>query len=509
MRNAMQDAKVKTVEITGRTIGLDREGKVTNIKSNTKAKQIDYMRDFNDGDAQWLLMNASGSTGISLHASEKFNNQEQRALLIAQPHLDINDFMQTTWRVDRTGQIVGPWLEPIMTMIPAELRPASVLERKMGALNANTTSNAKNEMKEQDVDIFNEYGDEVVWGYLAGDEYFVEMLGWKKIIDTDNNGNDHLKPLADIQDLMDDGKLVAGVTGRLAILPAEQGDEFWRQVTERYKRLIKTLTETGQNTLAVQMVDMKAETLSTKQFTAGNVPTESAFDGPSNIEHVRGQVGKEPRQGTAVLEKANEVAPTMEQTRTTWRAAADAAHEKARLKRIDHEVENLTVKEVDEAKVDAFGPAGIERELDEASMQRILQIYVAAKIMGPWEARQRAAIEQIDYAIRLIGETVHIHNERGLDAFGAVVDSKLDLEAPLTPAVRSSRFGSTQRHARFIFRRRRWASTNDNTQGWVCRSLRKPGGAHQRAPHYHGQPFVGFGLDCWAGAGITDHHLHR
>ena len=63
----------------------------------------------------------------------------------------------------------------------------------MGALNANTTSNAKNEMKEQDTDIFNEFGDEVVWDYLATDEYLVEMLGWKKIVNEDDHGNKILK----------------------------------------------------------------------------------------------------------------------------------------------------------------------------------------------------------------------------------------------------------------------------------------------------------------------------
>ena len=120
MHQKLNDAGIKTVEITGRKKGLDREGKPVDIKGNTKSKQVEYMRDFNDGDAQWLLMNSSGSTGISLHASEKFVNQEQRAYLVAQPQLDINEFMQGTWRVDRTGQVVGPFLEPIMTMIPAE-----------------------------------------------------------------------------------------------------------------------------------------------------------------------------------------------------------------------------------------------------------------------------------------------------------------------------------------------------------------------------------------------------
>lgn len=434
IHNALRDAGIQTVEITGRKTGLDRDGKTPiEIKGNSKAQQVEYMKQFNNGDAQALLMNGSGSTGISLHASEKFDNKEQRALLVIQPHLDINEFMQTTWRVDRTGQVVGPVIEVIQTAIPAELRPAAVLERKMGSLNANTTSNAKNEMKEQDTDIFNEFGDEVVHQYLASDPYFVEMLGWPKLMKESKSGeSEELKTLEEIRDTMEDGQLVAGVTGRLAILPTGEGDEFWRQVTANYKTLMKYLDQTGQNTLTVAAIDMKAETLGKRELTPGNPEGESAFDGPSTIEHVRGQVGKEPRPGQDVLDKADEALREQPQIFAQWNEAANTWEKEEHARRMQNEIRNLSPKEEQEALDQISTPEG--STIDDVARQRALEIYVEEHKIDAWVKRTREARDQIANAIGLIGETVHIHNDRGLEAYGAVESAKLDLEAPLTPS---------------------------------------------------------------------------
>ena len=180
---------------------------------------------------------------------------------------------------------------------------------------------------------------------------------------------------------------------------------------------------------------MKAETLSTTTLTHGNEPIESAFDGPSIMEHVKGQVGKAPRQGDDVLEKADEMLREAPAVLAKWHQAADTWLEQATRDRVQRESENLTLKEEDEA----MEAAGIIMEAagkdpDEANMQRARELYVMAHKMKPWNDRQQAAREQIYNAVRLLGETVHVHNSRGMDAYGAIVDHKLDLEHPLTPS---------------------------------------------------------------------------
>jgi hypothetical protein len=420
MRDAMEDAGIRTVELTGRGKGVRKDGSIYSISGaeNSKKAQIEYMKEFNFRDAQFLIMNSSGSTGISLHSSIKFKNQEQRAMLIVQPHLAIDDFMQSLWRIDRTGQQQPPFFEVIQTDIPAELRPAAVLERKMASLNANTTSNAKNEMKKQDSDIFNQYGDEVVWRYLAQDMDFARMLDYDSLL-FDRRGN--LRPLEALD--IADGELVARVTGRLAILPTAQGEAFWDYVNREYEVLITYLTENGLNALIASHEDLKAETLDTSEYTAGNPNPTSAFDGPSTLERVKAEMGKMPRSGNDVLLEAGRVLrEEATALQAQWRTKAREFMQAEADRRVTLEAENLTPAEEEAAK--AFP----------SKEDYVRSLRGDDDKLKNWRERMRNAQQMIDNSLRLLGETVHIHNTRGLDVHGAVVEAKLDLDAPLTPS---------------------------------------------------------------------------
>jgi hypothetical protein len=49
---------------------------------------------FNNGKLDVVILNRSGATGVSLHASEKFKNQNPRRMIIAQAAKNIDEFMQ-------------------------------------------------------------------------------------------------------------------------------------------------------------------------------------------------------------------------------------------------------------------------------------------------------------------------------------------------------------------------------------------------------------------------------
>jgi hypothetical protein len=88
-------------EITGRKARLDydSEGHATyqrrSSRQTSKAGKVRATDRFNSGQSDVLLLNRSGATGISLHASEKFADQRRRHMIVGQAERNVNDFMQT------------------------------------------------------------------------------------------------------------------------------------------------------------------------------------------------------------------------------------------------------------------------------------------------------------------------------------------------------------------------------------------------------------------------------
>jgi tRNA G10 N-methylase Trm11 len=400
IRQKLSLAGIKNAEITKRGTGIDEDGTIYKVdpSSNTKAAHLRYMSDFNNGDTDVMVINASGSTGISLHSSKKFKRTDPRAMIIGQPHLDINEFMQTLYRTDRTGQVHQPYYELLQTAIPAELRPAAILNRKMGSLNANTTSNAENEISAGNVgvDIFNQYGDEVVYNYLKSDRVFTDMLDMPKIMTESGLGT-----IDDVLGLYEeDGQFAAAVTGRVAVLPTSEQEEFWTKVSADYVAKINYLNELGENELQAEAIDMKAETLDRKELTPAVVGKgrASGFDQPSYLERIKADIGMKPLPGTEVVTMMEELGARAYELRNDWITRAEA-WKKTELERLSQKV------------------------LSWDSEKRM-----------HYEARWREQEEEINAAIGLIGDGLHLKTEKGLDGYGAITDVKFDEEHPLTPS---------------------------------------------------------------------------
>ena len=178
IRMKIEEAGYSVREITGRKLQLTKteEGKYV-VKSREDRDKKAAMRDFNNGQLDVLMINKSGSTGISLHASSKFADQRQRVMVFAQFQSDINDEVQMRGRIDRSGQVVRGRYEYIMSSIPAEQRLQMMFKAKLKSLDANTTSSQKSKFNEMEVvDYLNKYGDEVVWEYMKEHPELSERL---------------------------------------------------------------------------------------------------------------------------------------------------------------------------------------------------------------------------------------------------------------------------------------------------------------------------------------------
>jgi len=276
MHNELRKAGYKTDEITGRTITLNYatgEPILTSRSANIR-QRVNAVRGFNSGETDVIILNQAGSTGLSLHASNKVKDQRKRHMLIVQPEKNIDTHMQMLGRVHRTGQVVTPSYSQMMADIPAEMRPAAVLLKKMASLNANTTASRKSAVTAEGVvDFMNDYGGQVAQEYLRDNTEIHEALGGDKMLAIAEDTNEALE--ADIRRF----------TGYIPILPLAQQEEVYADLIDRYNELLERENSMGTNKLEAKAVDLDAETLSMEPISEDK-GEDSIFSAPAFMERV-------------------------------------------------------------------------------------------------------------------------------------------------------------------------------------------------------------------------------
>src|SRR5690606_33074200 len=252
IRHRITQAGFTVAEITGRNLAVDYSGeapRLTRVPDEEQNDKVKTTARFNDGTLDAIILNVSGSTGISLHASENFKDKRKRHMIVAQPASDINIFMQMLGRIHRTGQVELPEYSILNVDLPAEKRPTAVLNKKMRSLNANTSSNSESATSIKSADILNKYGDQIVNEYLRDNSDLAKALG------VEPSGNDESEGRASS---IPEG-LARKATGRLALMPVSVQNAFYEEVESQYNTLIDYLNSTNQNDLEPRTLDFEAE----------------------------------------------------------------------------------------------------------------------------------------------------------------------------------------------------------------------------------------------------------
>jgi hypothetical protein len=249
----LERAGYRVAEVTGRKVGLTYSAdgsatyKIRPVQETTAKGKIDAVAQFNAGRADVILLNCSGSTGISLHASEKFADQRPRHMIVAQAERDINVFMQMLGRVHRTGQVALPRYTLLIGDIPAEKRPGALLCRKIASLNANTTAARDSDISLQNVvDFMNAYGEQVITDLLKDDPDLNAQLDF---------------PLAQVSDADTDIALVRKVTGRIPLLTITEQEVVYSLIESDYQELVQRAQAMGDNNLEAGQLDLDAKTV--------------------------------------------------------------------------------------------------------------------------------------------------------------------------------------------------------------------------------------------------------
>jgi len=294
----LERAGYRVTEVTGRKSGIEYgvDGSMAykvRLGEETTAKgKIDAVARFNAGDADVILLNCSGSTGISLHASEKFADQRPRHMIVAQAERDINVFMQMLGRVHRTGQVALPAYTLLMGDLPAEKRPGAILCRKMASLNANTTAARETDISLNNVvDFMNPYGEQVVTELLADDPELNARLDF---------------PSAQADNDASDIALIKRVTGRIPLLPIEEQEGLYSLIESEYRDLVDQARAMGESILEADQLDLDARPLARMEVVADEGSTRSEFTGPVYLEIVDAKSQTKPLTQLQVINAVRE-----------------------------------------------------------------------------------------------------------------------------------------------------------------------------------------------------------
>ena len=337
MHSELRKAGFKTEEITGRTVTLNYEsGKPLLASRSANIKQrVNAVKAFNSGAADVIILNQAGSTGLSLHASNKVKDQRKRHMIIVQPEKNIDTHMQMLGRVHRTGQVIAPAYSQMMADIPAEMRPAAVLLKKMASLSANTTASRKSAVSaEGAVDFMNEYGGQIAQEYLRDNPEIYQDLGGEKITQLKDNTED-----ADETD-------IRRLTGYIPILPIKVQEEVYKDLIERYNDLIEREDSMGSNKLEAKAMDLDAQTVSSKAITEDK-GEPSIFAQPAFMERVDVKRTVKPYSKDEVQEMVKEnAAKYKEDPKYKWSNIDSKAKEYA-----DEQIADAQSREADPVRI--------------------------------------------------------------------------------------------------------------------------------------------------------------
>jgi C-terminal domain on Strawberry notch homologue/P-loop containing NTP hydrolase pore-1 len=313
IKKGLQAAGYTVGELTARDGEVNDEGDEIVITKREKQERNKILSQYNNGGYDSLLVNGSGSTGLSAHTDPRFKDQRPRTMLVGQGAPDINQFMQMLWRIMRSGQTSKPKYIILTTALAAERRFATMLRGKMASLNANTTAESESGMTQQEGfadDVFNSVGDSVVQRVMAANMELARLMDLETGADADDEGTDGYARKA---------------TGRFVLLPNADAQRLWDEIIAEFKDEIAQLDEQGQNPLKAAAEDLKARTIEKSNIVDGT--GETPFDGPAVLEKCIIKPPKAPPTHAEAKQRASDnIAPTRDLARA-WLEKSKAAQD--------------------------------------------------------------------------------------------------------------------------------------------------------------------------------------
>lgn len=277
-------------ELSGRKLEIQERGDSLVAAPMQDRPKPQIVKDFVTGKTDGLMLTRAGSTGISLHAGEKFPDQRQRVMIELQSAADVNVRVQFFGRVNRKGQTSSPEIETLSSGLIGEARPIAMQNAKLRKLSANTTANQDNAALDRTVpDFINEIGDEVAFRYLEANPSIALRLD----ISLDNEEDSQ----------RESSYFINKLTSRLVMLRVTEQEQIYEALTTEYLRVIKELDAKGTNPLKSREMDVKAREIKRDVYESGNPHSDSAFSRPVYVKTIEYEVLINPIRSDAVKQR--------------------------------------------------------------------------------------------------------------------------------------------------------------------------------------------------------------
>ncbi|CAM3858185.1 strawberry notch C-terminal domain-containing protein [Vreelandella rituensis] len=262
IRNRIEQAGIKTVEVTGRSLRIDYSDEESPVFARRDSKDRDRKlaeERFNNGDAQYLILNASGGTGSSYHAHKDFKNTEDRVFHAVQQLQNPADLIQMMGRIHRSGAVEGytPSFKIFGLPLIAELAAMSAVINKERQLRASSRGDREGKMVMFGEPMSNRVGDQVTLEVLRDypdSKKLCKRLG----IDLEKERK-QFSSVSFEQGIGSDTKLYHKTASRFCMLHLAQAEPLNEALQEAYLQRIEQLDRTGSNPLKTKILDLRAQ----------------------------------------------------------------------------------------------------------------------------------------------------------------------------------------------------------------------------------------------------------
>jgi len=276
IRDRLTEHGYSFAEVSGRNLQLSKlsNGKYTieQVPGRADKTRINRaVRNFNNGEADVIVLTASGSTGMSLHASPAIGKDVRARVMIkleVQP--DIARERQMDGRHNRTGQIVMPEYWVPLSGLMADDRITMMFNNKNRSLSSSTVANRDSKDLVKDVpDLLNVVGD-MAAGLILGQN---PALAAALSIDMPDSDDVWSKPALWYCNVL---------SGRASMLSVEEQESLYATWQAKFVEELDRLKAMGINPLEVECADWKADLVSRKIFMGveSKEKSKSQFNSP-------------------------------------------------------------------------------------------------------------------------------------------------------------------------------------------------------------------------------------
>lgn len=324
-----------------------------------KGNRTEHIADFNNGKTQVITFTTAGSTGCSLHDSERNPVQAQRHYNECQIPTNQNVRKQAEGRGDRRGQVTQPIYISYQTGLAAEdrfLAAANAKERKQAAV---TQSNRRNDAIIEEVpDILNDFGETICKDVMEGRPDLCKMLGIKE---------EDFETESDQENFF-----INRVFNRAsAVLENHLGKALIEDIYSEYQIRLAELQSQGMSPFTTKEVQVKARKVESKIVLGTEAEDyESPFSEPVYITKYEWDVEIEPKRWDWIKEKIRE---SREDLKSKGFDVVDALHKWANLSgrgQFFTDYKDAIALKMEEAKPDEFQTV---RDAINASSPNIVQ----------------------------------------------------------------------------------------------------------------------------------------